>query len=388
MADPHRLAERARTIAPFRVVEMMEAAWRLEANGRSVIRLVVGEPDFGTPASVVAAAAAGVADGRVGYTSSLGMPRLRQAIAAYYGERFGVEVAAERVVVTAGASAALLLALGAVLERDEHLLLTDPGYPCNRSFVRFLEGAARGVPVDDTTAYQLTAELVQASWTSSTRGVLLASPSNPTGTVVEPAEMATITDVVSELGGTCLVDEIYGELVYGRAPATVLAHTDDAFVVSSFSKTFAMTGWRLGWLVVPAWAVDAIERLAQNLYISPPTPSQWAGLAAFTPEVWAEVGERRAELERRRDVLVEGLRSIGFGVPVLPQGAFYVYADCSAFGPDSYAFAHSLLEETGVAVTPGNDFGTHRAERHVRFSYATSLDDIEEALARMAKHLT
>jgi aspartate/methionine/tyrosine aminotransferase len=243
-----------------------------------------------------------------------------------------------------------------------------------------------GVPVDASTNFQLTEPLVREAWDDTTRGVLLATPSNPTGTIVPPAQLTAIADAVVDLGGTLLVDEIYGELIYDAPPTTVLAHTDDAFVVNSFSKTFGMTGWRLGWLVCPEWSLDAIERLAQNLYICPPAPAQAAGLAAFTPEVWAEVAGRREAFRQRRDVLVRGLREIGFGVPVLPQGAFYVYADCSRFG-DAPAVAQRLLDEAGVAVTPGLDFGSHRAGDHLRFSYATNINHIEEALDRMAQAL-
>jgi aspartate/methionine/tyrosine aminotransferase len=384
MADPHRLARRASDIAPFRVVEVMEQAWNLERQGRSIIRLVAGEPDFGTPASVVSAANASAASGRVHYTSSLGIPPLKEAIAAYYASRFGVDLPASRIAVTTGASSALLLALAAVMEAGDRVLLTDPGYPCNRSFVRLFEGSAVGVPVDASTSYQLTAAHVRDHWDERTRATLLATPSNPTGTIVVPAEMAAIADTTAQLGGTLIVDEIYGELVYDVAPSTVLTHTQDVFVVNSFSKTFGMTGWRLGWLVVPPWALEAIERLAQNLYISPPAPAQWGGVAAFSPSVWAEVERRRLEFQARRDLMVAGLREIGFAVPVLPSGAFYIYADCQRFGNDSSEVAARLLDQAGVAVTPGNDFGVNGAERHLRVSYTTAQPQLETALERMA----
>lgn len=379
-----RLARRMDAINPFRVVEVMEKAWAAEAAGRSVVHLEVGEPDFGTPAPVVEAAARAMADGRIRYTSSLGIAPLRETISGYYAERFGLDVPARRVVVTTGASAALLLALAATVDRDDEILLTDPGYPCNRNLLRICEGRPRPVPVEAASDYQLTAGLVARHWDDATRGVLLATPSNPTGTVVPPAELAAITDVVAERDGVMFVDEIYGELVYDDPPATVLAHTGGAFVVNSFSKTFGMTGWRLGWLVCPEWALTAIEILAQNAYISPPAPAQFGAVAAFTPEVWATVDDRRAAFRKRRDVLVDGLRSIGFDVPVTPQGAFYVYARCDAFGTDSLALAGRLLDEAGVAVVGGLDFGNHQAGRHLRFSYTVSLDQIEEALERLA----
>ncbi|HEY1280890.1 MAG TPA: aminotransferase class I/II-fold pyridoxal phosphate-dependent enzyme [Acidimicrobiales bacterium] len=387
MTDP-RVAARMAAIEPFRVVEVMEAAWALEAAGQSVVWFCVGEPDFGTPSRVVAAAGASTRDGHVHYTGSLGIPELREAISDYYARRLGAAVAPGRIVVTTGASGALLMALAATLDPGREIVLADPGYPCNRSFVRLYEGTVRGVPVDSGSNYQLTAGLVESAWTERTGGVLLATPSNPTGTVVPPAELTAIADTAAARGGVLYVDEIYGELVYDRAPSTVLGHTDDAFVINSFSKTFGMTGWRLGWLVTPEWALDAVRSLAQNMYISPPAPAQYGALAAFTPEVWDVVAERRHAFQERRDVLVAGLRSIGFGVPVQPEGAFYVYADISAFDDDSAVFARRVLQDAGVAVTPGCDFGRNAAERHVRFSYTTSLDQVHKGLDRLAAYLT
>jgi aspartate/methionine/tyrosine aminotransferase len=384
----HRLARRVADIQPFRVVEMMQEAWRLEATGRDIVFMVAGEPDFGTPAPVVDAVSRRLVGGHVHYTPSLGLPELRSAIAGYYRERFGLDLPVERIAVTTGASGALLLALAATVETETRILLADPGYPCNRHFMRLYEGRARSISVDATTNYQLTAALVDAHWDDETSGALVATPSNPTGTIVAPDELAAIAAVVAARAGVLYVDEIYGELVYDAPTSTILSRTDDAFVVNSFSKTFGMTGWRLGWLVMPEWAIDAIEVLAQNLYISPPAPSQWAGFACFDPEVWKIVGERREELRRRRDRLIGGLRSLGFGIPVVPQGAFYVYADCSAHSDDSAAFARRLLHDAGVAVTPGNDFGTYRAQHHLRFSYTTSITRIDDALERMSALLS
>ena len=375
-------------IEPFRVVEVMEAAWALEAAGRSVVWFCVGEPDFGTPPQVVAAAGASMRDGHVHYTGSLGIPELRDAISDYYARRLGVVVPPSRIVLTTGASGALLMALAATLDPGREIVLADPGYPCNRSFVRLYEGTVRGVPVDSGSNYQLTAGLVDEAWTERTGGVLLATPSNPTGTVVPPAELTAIADTVAAHGGVLYVDEIYGELVYDRAPTTVVGHTDDAFVINSFSKTFGMTGWRLGWLVTPEWALDPVRSLAQNMYISPPAPAQYGALAAFTPEVWDVVAQRRHAFQERRDVLVAGLRAIGFGVPVRPEGAFYVYADISAFDDDSSVFARRVLDDAGVAITPGCDFGRNAAERHVRFSYTTSLQQVHEGLDRLSAYLT
>lgn len=382
-----RLADRTAGIASFRVMEVAEEAWQLAAQGRDVIFLLAGEPDFGTPPQASEAAARAAASGKVHYTSSIGIPPLREAIAAMYAERFGVGVPAERIVVTTGASAALVMALAATVDPGREVVLSDPTYPCNRHFVRLFDGVPVGVPVDASTGYQLTAALTAQAWTERTAGVLLATPSNPTGTTVAPAELAAIADVAAERDGALYVDEIYGELVYDGAPSTVLAHTADAFVVNSFSKTFGMTGWRLGWLVCPDWAMDAVTRIAQNVYISAPAVAQTAGVACFQPDVWALVEERRLEFHRRRDLLVEGLRHLGFGVPVVPQGAFYVYADSTRFGADSADVARHLLHTAGVACTPGADFGTEAGHRHVRFSYTAPVHRIAEAIDRMGDAL-
>ena len=378
-----RLATRMGSIAPFRVVEVLEEAWEVKATGRSVVLLVAGEPDFGTPGPVVDAASRAIADGHVRYTSSVGIPLLREAISRYYDERFGVDVPASRIVVTAGASAALVLAFGATLDAGGQVILSDPGYPCNRHLIRLYGAEAVGAPVGPAENYQLSTEVVAPRWSDRTRGVLIGTPSNPTGTVVAPKDLADLVRWTTSRGGLAFVDEVYGELVYDRAPSTVLSCSSDAFVVNSFSKTFGMTGWRLGWLVCPDWAMDAITRLAQNLYISPPVPAQFGALAALTPEVWAIVDERRRMFRQRRDLLVDGLREVGFGVPVMPQGAFYVYARCDRFATDSSELVRRLLHEAGVAVVPGEDFGDFEPKYHVRFSYAASLDQLHDALARL-----
>jgi aspartate/methionine/tyrosine aminotransferase len=384
------LARRTKTITPFRVVDVMEAAWTAERAGRSIVHLEVGEPDFGTPPPVVEAATKAIADGRVRYTSSLGIPELREAVSGYYADRFGVDVPARRIVITTGASGALLLALAATIDRDDEVLLADPGYPCNRNLIRMCEGVPVGVPVGAASDYQLTAGLVGERWTDRTKAVLLATPSNPTGTLVPPSELAAIVAEVRGRGGVCFVDEIYGELVYDRPPATVLTSPglsdDDApFVINSFSKTFGMTGWRLGWIVCPDWALQAVEALAQNAFIAPPAPAQCGGLAAFAPEVWAIVEERRQAFAARRDLLLDGLRSVGFGVPVTPQGAFYVYARSDGLDGDSMRLARRLLDEAGVAAVPGCDFGDHEPDAHLRFSYTTSLDQIAEGVRRLTE---
>jgi len=380
-------AARVAEIAPFHVMEVQTAARALEAAGRSVVHMEIGEPDFPTPAPVIAAAQRAIAAGDIYYTSALGLPALREAIARHYADHYGVAVPAERVIVTAGSSAALLLVLALIVNRDDRILLADPGYPCNRHFVRVLEGDPVGVPVGADTQYQLTADLVAANWNSATRGALIASPSNPTGTVVPHDEMRRIAAAVASRNGHLIVDEIYLGLTYGTRPRSVLEFADDAFVISSFSKYFNMTGWRLGWVVAPERHVRDLEKLAQNLYISPATPSQRAALACFTPETLAILEGRRRAFEARRDFLVPALRELGFRIPVMPTGGFFVYADCSAFDDDSERFCRDVLQSCGVAFTPGIDFGVNRAAQHVRLAYTIDQAKLEDGVERLSCYL-
>jgi aspartate/methionine/tyrosine aminotransferase len=352
------VATRMASIAPFEVMEIQALARRLEARGRDVIHLEIGEPDFTTPAPVVEAARRALDTKPMFYTPALGIPELREAIARFYGERHGLDVPASRIVVTAGSSAALLLALGVLLDAGDEVLLSDPGYPCNRHFVHALGGVARLVPVGPGSRYQLTPELAARAWSPRTRVAMVATPSNPTGTLVRPDEMDALAGLARGRGGALLVDEIYQGLTYEGAARTALASGEDVFVINSFSKYFQMTGWRLGWMVAPAPFVREIEKLTQNLYISPSTPAQHAALA-----------------------------SLGFRIPVRPEGAFYVYADCSQLAPDSFAFAREVLEEAGVALTPGKDFGLHHPERHVRIAYTQPVARLEEAVARLGAFL-
>ena len=382
-------AARVADIAPFHVMEVQTAARALEAAGRTVVHMEIGEPDFPTPAPVIAAAQRAIADGAIFYTSALGLPELRTAISRHYADHYGVAVAPERVMVTAGSSAALLLVLALIVDRDDRILLPDPAYPCNRHFVRVLEGEPVGIPVGPESNYQLTANLIEQNWNPAARAVLIASPSNPTGTVVPRDEMQRIVSTVAERGGRLIVDEIYLGLTYGLSgndrPRSVLDLTDDAFVISSFSKYFNMTGWRLGWVVAPERHVRDLEKLAQNLYISPAAPSQHAALACFEPATLAILESRRRAFEARRDYLVPALRALGFGIPVMPTGGFFVYADCSTFSHDSQQFCRDVLESVGVAITPGLDFGRHRAHEHVRFAYTIAQEKLEAGVARLAR---
>ena len=380
-------ASRTLGIEPFYVMEIVKEAQRLAAAGRSIVHLSIGEPDFTAPPPVQAAAREAIDAGMTRYTPALGTDALREAIAADYARRYQLAVDPQRVVVTAGASGALLLALAALLERDRTLLMPDPSYPCNRHFAALLEGRAQLLPCGPETRFQPTAAMIEASWDGQTAGVLLASPSNPTGTSIEQPVLAAIADCVRARSGFLVVDEIYQGLSYGRAPATALSLGDDVLALASFSKYFSMTGWRLGWLVAPRSLVPTLEKLAQNLFICPSAIAQHAALACFSPEALAVYEVRRKEFQRRRDYLVPALRRLGFDVPVIPDGAFYIYAGTSRFAADSWEFAFELLRETGVCVVPGRDFGKAQTSRYVRLSYANRLELLEEAVSRMEKYL-
>ena len=382
---PARLAARMAEIEAFHVMDILARARALEALGRDVVHMEIGEPDFPTARPIIEAGIAALRAGRTHYTPALGLPELRAAIAASYPP--GARPDPARVVVTPGSSGALTLIFGVLINPGDEVLLADPGYPCNRHFVRLFEGRPRLLPVDASSDYQLTADLIRRHWTANTRAVLISSPSNPTGTLVPDAELARIAATVRDLGGALIVDEIYHGLTYGTRARSVLEHAADAFVVNSFSKYYGMTGWRVGWLVAPAAYVEAIDRLAQNVFLATSTPGQHAALAAFRPEVERELEQRRAEFEVRRDYLLPALRALGFEIPVTPSGAFYLYADCSRLSDDSETFSRELLERAAVAITPGRDFGVHAPARHVRFSYATSLPRLQEGAHRIAAFL-
>jgi aspartate/methionine/tyrosine aminotransferase len=381
------LARRTALIEPFRVMELVKRARALEGAGRSIIHLSIGEPDFTAPEPVVAALHDAVTSGATGYTGALGIDPLRQAIAGWSGEEFGVDIDPRRVVVTAGASGALLLACTALVDPGAKVLMSDPCYPCNRHFVTATNGVPVPIPVGADTRFQLDAATVQAHWTNDVAGVLLATPSNPTGTSIDFDELGRVIEVARAHRGFTIVDEIYLGLSYDGRPRSALAHGQDIVVASSFSKYFHMTGWRLGWLVVPPAWVPTFEKLAQNLYICPSTLAQQAALACFGDEATRIYRDRKAEFRARRDFIVPALQAMGFVVPVAPDGAFYVYLDCSAHSPDSTAFAGEMLEAIGVSLVPGEDFGVHQPERYLRLSYAASLPQLREAVARLAEWL-
>ncbi len=381
------VAARMAQIEPFHVMELMARAQALEAEGRSIIHLEVGEPDFATAKPILDAAQSFLSGGHVHYTAALGIRPLREAISNYYQTRYGLSVPPERIVITAGASGALALALGVLVDPGDEWLLPDPGYPCNRHFVRLFEGKPISLPVDASTQYQPTPDQVSGMWTKSTRGLLVASPANPTGTLIDPATLKEFASIASTKGGSLLVDEIYHGLSYGIDARSALEFSDEVFVINSFSKYFGMTGWRLGWLVAPDRYIREIEKLAQNIYIAPSTIAQHAALAAFNPETIAILESRRQEFASRRDILVPGLRKLGFRIATEPRGAFYVYADCQDLADDSFQFAEKLLTEAGVAATPGLDFGSNSPQHHMRFAYTVERQQIEEALVRISGFL-
>ncbi|MFI1704716.1 pyridoxal phosphate-dependent aminotransferase [Streptomyces griseoruber] len=387
-----RISQRARAIAPFYAMEFGKQAAELEAAGHHVVKLSLGEPDFGAPPAVLEAMRDAM-DGRpMAYTAALGLPALRQAIARFYADRHGVEVDPARVAVTAGASAALVLATAALVDPGDEVLIADPSYPCNRQIVESFGARVTLVPTTPASRFQLDAASVRSYWSDRTRGVMIATPSNPTGTSVPADELRALCALARERGAWRLVDEIYLDLsdpdALGRPPGSALAHDPDAVVINSFSKYFGMTGWRLGWCVVPEALVPALERLAQNYFLCASAPAQHAALACFTPESLAVAEARRVEFAERRALVLDGLDRIGLPVPVPPDGAFYAYFDVSATGLTSWEFCARALREAHVALTPGRDFGVGTAETHVRLSYAASAGELREGLARLGKFVS
>ncbi|MGZ5181358.1 MAG: pyridoxal phosphate-dependent aminotransferase [Ramlibacter sp.] len=388
-----RIASRAERIEPFYVMEVAKAASQLARevarSDRPMVFLNIGEPDFTAPPLVQEAAERAVRSGSTQYTPATGLDPLRERISRWYAQRFGIDVPARRIVVTAGASAALQLACLALVGAGDEILMPDPSYPCNRHFVSAADGTAVLVPTTAADRFQLSAAAVEAHWGPRTRGVLLASPSNPTGTSIDPAELRRIHEVVRARDGITLVDEIYLGLSHdARFGQSALVLDDQVVSINSFSKYFNMTGWRLGWLVVPEALVPVIERLAQNLFICPSTVAQHAALACFEPESIAEYERRRAEFKARRDWFIPALDDLGLTVPVMPDGAFYAWADCSAWCaklglPGSWEFAFEVMRRAHVAVTPGRDFGSAETRRFVRFSTASSMEHLQEAVGRL-----
>ncbi|MFT6467421.1 MAG: aspartate/methionine/tyrosine aminotransferase [Oleispira sp.] len=386
-------ASRTEEIAPFQVMAILQQAQTLAAQGIDVIHLEIGEPDFTTPAPIVEAGIEALKQGKTHYTPALGLPELRQKIADFYRTRYGVDVSASRIAITPGASGALLLLMAARLEAGDELLMADPGYPCNRHFARVFEAQGRLIATTADSGFQLTPEHIEKNWTEgASKAVLMASPANPTGAMISHEVLEKIAQVTADQGGELWVDEIYHGLTYhdasdsrfaGQRPQTALALGEHVVVINSFSKYFGMTGWRLGWMVVPEHYIPVIERLAQNLFLAPTTPSQYGALAAFDNDSLAIMEARRLELQQRRDYLLAELPKLGFKIPVVPDGAFYIYADASALTQDTQVFCQQLLQETGVAITPGFDFGDQNANVYIRIAYTTNIERLEQAIARI-----
>ncbi len=383
------LASRVANIKPFHVMKLLARARELESEGKSIIHMEIGEPDFITPKPVLDAAQNAINNGKVHYTPALGLPQLRLAISEYYQQQFQLTIPAKRIIITSGASGALLLVMGLLVEQGQKVIMTDPGYPCNKHFAEFVNAKAKLVPVTNATNFQLTPELLEQHWEPDVSVVILASPSNPSGTFISERDLVSIANSVEVKGATLVVDEIYQRLNYGVTHKSILAITDQAFVVNSFSKYFTMTGWRLGWIVAPDddAIINGLDNLSQNLFLAPPTVAQYAALAAFKPETNQILEQYRIEFQARRDYLYQVLLDIGFKIPVKPQGAFYIYADCSQFSFDSEQFCSDLLEQIGVAITPGIDFGNYKAGQYVRFAYTTSMANLQQGIKRLKEYL-
>jgi len=382
-----KISKRAANVSPFYVMDLMSKAKVLEEQGRDVIHMEVGEPDFSTPKPVLLAAQEFLALGNVHYTQAQGLLALREKIAKFYQQQYQVVVPVEQIFITPGASGALTVALACLLDEGDEVLIPDPGYPCNSNLIALLSAKAKPVSVFAEDNFQFTEQSIANAWGDSTRGMMMASPSNPTGMMISRQQLSALIKQVQRKQGFFISDEIYHGLSYEQAAISALEVSDDVFVINSFSKFFGMTGWRLGWLIVPEYAVSAANRLMQNMYISAPTHSQYAALAAFNDDAQDILKQRCDEFKQRRDVLYDGLEALGFKMHDKPHGAFYIYADCSALCDDSYRFALALLEQKGVAITPGLDFGINSPEKHLRFAYTTSLERIELGLQRLKEFL-
>ena len=384
----HHVSNKALNIEPFHVVSLITRAMELEKQGKKIVNLVVGEPEFKTPKPIIDSAIKSLEQNKIRYSPSLGKVELRESIAKWYQDREKINLSYNRIAVTSGSSAALLLTMAVLLNPGNEVIISDPSYPCNRHFVAAMEGVATCVPVDSKTNYQLTLEKVKDNWTEKTRAVLVSSPSNPTGGILDYEELEKIYSFVCSQGGYLIVDEIYRGISYDKEPVSATALGENVFVINSFSKYFCMTGWRLGWLVAPEKFIEKIEHLAQNLYISNSDIAQDAVLSAFSPDVVSQLDSNLIHYKEQKDYLMNELLRIGFKIPVEPKGAFYIYADASNFTDDSYKFCWKILEDIGVAIAPGLDFGNYRSNIHVRFSFPKTINIMSEGIKRIDNYLT
>jgi aspartate/methionine/tyrosine aminotransferase len=375
------IAKRALEIAPFLAMEVLERAGELEAKGDHIVHMEVGEPDFPTPACIQEAAARAVKEGKTGYTHSLGILSLREAIAEHHHTKYGVAVSPEQILVTAGTSPAMWMVFAAILEPGDQVILSNPHYACYPNILRFCAGEPLTVDVDEEEGFQFRPEALAAKMTPRTKAVVINSPANPTGTLLTAERMAAIAN----LGTLVVSDEIYHGLVYAGREHSILEFTDRAIVFNGFSKAYAMTGWRLGYAIVPPDLIRPLQKMHQNFFISANAFVQAAGIAALR-EAQPDVLRMRAIYDERRRFIISGLRRLGFGIATEPTGAFYVLANAKRWTTDSYTFAFEILEQAKVGVAPGVDFGSN-GEGFIRFSYANSLENIAEALRRLEAFL-
>lgn len=384
-----RIASRLDGIAPFRVMQILARAQAREAEGHDIVHMEIGEPDFVSPEPVIAAGRAALSAGKTHYTPAAGLWELRVAIASYYRQRFAVEIDPHRILVTPGASGALQLLLGAIVDPGERVAVTDPGYPCNRHMITMYGGVPVPIAVAAADGFSVSVAQLASAMKDGLRALMLASPANPTGNMIDLPNLAQLAEQLAGSAQSLLIcDEIYQGLQYETAPQTALSlQRDNIVVINSFSKYFGMTGWRVGWIVAPEWLIDPMERLAQNLFLAAPTVGQYAALAAFSAESRETLEKRRREFGVRRDFLFEGLRDCGLGLADRPAGAFYLYADISAQADDCEQFCAQLLEHAGVAATPGVDFGHFQASQHVRFAFTTGIDRLELGVERLRRFL-
>ena len=384
-------ANRLNYIAPFHVMDLLAKAKQMQAEGRDIIHLEVGEPDFSSPEPVIAAGIEALKRGETHYTAATGLPELKLRVSQFYLQRYQQVVDPDQIIITPGASGALQLITSLLVNPDESLLLTDPGYPCNRHFLANINGVGKLVATSAAEGFHLTPQQVDQNWDESVIGALVASPANPTGAVMTARQLMDLHKAVTEQQGYLIVDEIYHGLTYGQDAATAVNTGDNVFVINSFSKYFSMTGWRLGWLVAPKWAIPDLDKLAQNLFLAPSTPAQHAALALFDDECIAILESRKERFSERLEFLLPELEAIGFQVPAKPEGAFYIYADISAlnhkYNNDSMAFCVDLLEQTGVAITPGIDFGEQHGHHFVRFAYTADIPVLKDAISRIKSFL-
>jgi len=381
------LAKRLDNIAPFYVMDILSKAKEMEAKGKDIIHLEVGEPDFQDLPEVAQAGSNAILNGDTKYTPSTGLKELKKAISHYYQRYFDTHISPNRIIITPGASSGLMLALSLILDPNDEMLISEPGYPCNQHFIELLNAKHTHAPIDERNNFKVTQPLLDKHWGKSQKGFLIASPSNPTGAVLNETEHLLLAQHAQKLNSQLIVDEIYQGLIYNNENITALSYSDKSIVINSFSKFFSMTGWRIGWVVIPEHMINSADKLAQNLYLSAPTAAQHAAIRALNSDCITQYQSRAKEFKKRRDYLLPALKKLGFKITQPCDGAFYIYADASNFTTDSMAFCKELLENTGVAITPGLDFRGHNCEKMVRFAYTCNILKLKEAIKRLTHYL-